>query len=62
MNVWYDHGKPKYGKKAKLCYMDTDSFIIYNTIIYDTYKDIVEDVATRFATLNYELDRKKIKK
>ena len=24
---WYDNVKPKYGKKAKLCYMDTDSFI-----------------------------------
>ena len=58
MNVWYDHGKPKYGKKTKLCYMDTDSFIIY-VKTDDTYKDIVEDVATRFATLNYELDRKK---
>ena len=26
---WYDYVKPKYGKKAKLCYMDTDSFIVY---------------------------------
>ena len=21
---WYDHVKPKYGEKVKLCYMDTD--------------------------------------
>ena len=26
---WYDHFKPKYIDRAKLCYMDTDSFIIH---------------------------------
>ena len=25
---WYDYIKPKYGDKARLCYMDTDSFVI----------------------------------
>ena len=26
---WYDYVKLKYGEKSKLCYMDTDSFIVY---------------------------------
>ena len=26
---WYDYVKPKYGEKAKFCYMDIDSFIVY---------------------------------
>ena len=54
--VWYDYVKPKYNEKAKLCYMDADSFIVY--IKTDViYKDIAEDVQTRFNTSKYELDR-----
>ena len=53
---WYDYLKPKYGGKAKLCYMDTDSFPVYINI-HDVYKDITEDVETMFDTSNYELDR-----
>ena len=26
---WYDYIKPKYGDEARLCYMDTDSFVLY---------------------------------
>ena len=52
---WYDYVKPKYGEKAKLFYMDTDSFIVYIKTD-DIYKDIAEDVETRFYTSNYELD------
>ena len=36
--------------------MDTDSFIVYIKT-NDTDKDIAEDVATRFDTSNYELER-----
>ena len=51
----YDYVKPKYGDKTKLCYMDTDSFIVYIKID-DIYKDIVVDVETRFDTSNYGLE------
>ena len=26
---WYNHAKPKYDEDARLCYMDTESFIIH---------------------------------
>ena len=52
----YDYVKPKSDGKAKLCYMDTDSFIVYIKT-YDIYNDIAEDVETRFDTSNHELDR-----
>ena len=47
---------PKYGENAKICYMDTDSFIVY-VKTEDIYKDIAEAIETRFDTLNFELDR-----
>ena len=53
---WYDYVKPKYGEKALLCYIDTDSFIAYIKTD-EIYIDIEEDVETRFDTSNYELDR-----
>ena len=45
----YDYVTPKYDEKAKLYYMDTDSFIVYIKTD-DIYKDIAEDVETRFDT------------
>ena len=53
---WYDYVKPKYGQKARLCYMDTDSFIVYIKT-NDLYKDITEDFETRFDNSDYKLDR-----
>ena len=47
---WYDYVKPKYGENAKLCYTDTDSFIVH-VKTDDIYKDITEDFETRFDTL-----------
>ena len=54
---WYDCVKQKYLKKnSELCYMNTDSFIVYSKTD-DIYKDIAEHVEIRFDTTNYELDR-----
>ena len=53
---WYDYMKPKYDNNVKLCYMDTDSFII-SIKTEDFYKDIASDVENRFDTSNYEINR-----
>ena len=53
---WYDYMKPKYNDKVKLCYMDTDSFIM-NIKTNEFYKDISNDVENRFETSNYEVNR-----
>ena len=53
---WYDYMKPKYDNDVKLCYMDTDSFVM-NIKTEDFYKDIANDVDKRFDTSNYEVDR-----
>ena len=53
---WYDYMKPKYNDNVKLCYMDTDSFIM-NIKTNDFYKDIANDVEKRFDTSNYEVNR-----
>ena len=50
---WYDYIKPKYGKKAKLRYMGTDSFIMHIET-EDFYKDIANDVEKWFGTSNYD--------
>ena len=40
---WHDYMKPNYDNNVKLCYMDTDSFIM-NIKTNDFYKDISNDV------------------
>ena len=54
---WYDYVKPKYQDKAKLCYMDTDSFVIHIKT-EDFYEDIANDVEKWFDTSNYENDKR----
>ena len=49
--ISYDYIKPKYQKNVKICYMDTDSFIIHIKT-EDFYRDIADDVTKWFGTSN----------
>ena len=50
---WYDYLKPMYGDKIRLCYADTDSFIMHIKTD-DFYKDINNDLDKWFDTSNYD--------
>ena len=52
---WYDYINPKYQDDVRLCYMDTNSFIIYIKT-EDVYEDVADDVEKRFDTSNYEFN------
>ena len=55
---WCDYIKPKYGDKTRLCYMDTESFVMHIKT-EDFYKDIAGDVERWFDTSNYnEMDKR----
>ena len=43
----YNYVKPRIVDKSNLCYIDKDSFIVY-TKTSDIYKEITENVKTRF--------------
>ena len=55
---WYDYVKPKYKDKVKLCYMDTDCFVI---IIFteDVFEDINNDAERWLHTTNYNKNDKR---
>ena len=53
---WYDYMKPKYNDNVRLCYMDTDSFVMHIKT-NDFYEDIVNDVENSFDTSSYEVNR-----
>ena len=55
---WYDYLKPKYNDKVKLCYMDTDSFVL-NIFTEDFFEDINNDVERWFDTSNYDENDKR---
>ena len=50
--VWYNYIIPKYVDKAKLCYTDTDRFIIYIKT-EDFFEDISSDIQKWFNTSSY---------
>ena len=56
---WYDYIKPKYGEKARLCYMDTDGSIIHIKT-EDFYEDVANDVEKWFDTSNYDENDKRL--
>ena len=58
---WYDYISPKYGDRVKLCYTDTDSFII-NIKTEDFFEDISNDVKKWFDTSNYDKNQKNDKR
>ena len=53
---WHNYIKPKYQNNAKLCYMDTDSFIIHIKT-EDFYKDIADDIEERYDISDYKAYR-----
>ena len=55
---WYNYISPKYGDKVKICYTDTDSFIIYIKT-EDFFEDISNYVERWFDTSNYDKDDKR---
>ena len=56
--IWYNYVKPKQKDKAKLCYMDTDSFVIH-IFTEDFFEDINNDVERWFDASNYDKNDKK---
>ena len=52
---WYDYIKSKYQDRAKLCYMDTDSFVI-DIKTEDFDEDVADDIKKWFDTSKDEED------
>ena len=50
---WYDYIKLKHGERAKLCYRDTDSFVVH-TFTEDFFEFTASDAERWFDTSNYD--------
>ena len=57
-DFWYDYSKPIYGDKIRLCYTDTDSFIMHIKT-NDFCKDISADVNKWFDSFNFNKNDKR---
>ena len=55
---WQDYIGPKYGDKAKFCYIDTDSSVV-QIKTEDFFEDISNDVEKWFDTSNYNKNDKR---
>ena len=55
---WYEYIKPKYQEKPKVCYMDTDSFVI-NIFTEGVFEDINNDIERWFDISNYDKNDKR---
>ena len=53
---WYDYAKLKYGDKAKVCYTDSDSLIVY-VKSEEVYTDLEGDIEQRLDTSNCKVNR-----
>ena len=54
----YDYIGPKYGDRVKLCYTDTDSFVVHIKT-EDFFDDISNDIERWFDTSNYDKNDKR---
>ena len=55
-DYWYEYLKPKYGKKAKICYMGMWQLFV-NVKLKNICTDLPEDVEEKFDTSNCKVAR-----
>ena len=56
--IWYGYIKAKFGGRAKLCYIDTDS-LIHLIMTENFYEDIANDIEIWFDTSNFDENDKR---